>query len=74
MNKLLLYNLYILIDQKGMTLALITILLIHSHFLLLSFLGGKRKWEENNQSHGQKSCLFTRSYILHIEKGPNTFF
>ena len=68
MNKLLLYNLYILIDQKSMTLALVTILLIHSHFLRLSFLGGKRKGEKNNQSHGQKSCLSTRSYLLHNDQ------
>ena len=34
---------------------------IHSPFLLPLFIGGKRKGEENNQSHGQKSCLSARS-------------
>ena len=37
-------------------------------FILLSFfplfLGGKRKGENNKQSHGQKSCLSARSFYI----------
>ena len=35
-----------------------TTLLIHSPFLLPSYLGGKRKGEKNKQSRGQKAMPF----------------
>jgi hypothetical protein len=41
----------------------ITIFAIHSPFLFLLFLGGKRKGEKNNQSRDFKSCLSARSII-----------
>ena len=47
------------IEQKGMTFNQ-----DFCYFILLFsslFLGGKRKWEKNNQSRGQKSCLSARS-------------
>ena len=36
-----------------------------SPFLLPPFIGGKRKWEKNNLSRGQKSCLSARSKLLY---------
>ena len=44
------------------------VLLTHSHFLLPSFLGGKRKGEKINQSRDQKSCLSARSSLFGNKK------
>ena len=54
---------YKMIEQKGMTFD--HYFSIHSPFLLPSILGRKRKWVNNNQSRGQKSCLSARSYKMY---------
>ena len=52
-----------MIEQKGMTFDY-DIFAINSSILLPSFLGTKKKEEENNQSHGQESCLSARSFVI----------
>jgi len=49
--------------EKGMTFDH-DICYSYSPFLLPSFLGGKRKGEENNKSLGQKSFLSARSILF----------